>query len=188
MYRSKIMLALSAAALAGLPACDKAEPGNPAAAAEKDGKEGGAQTIAAGLAADGSFMTAAKAAGIDATLAGPGPYTVFVPDEAAFKKLPAGTVDGWLKPETRPELSRVMTYHILPGTVLTADIDKAIDAAKGKAQLATMGGGVLTASKEGGKIVLTDSAGSKATLLGDEQTRSNGVVHAIDTVLTPKKA
>ena len=190
MNRSRIMLALSAALLT-LPACEKAEPGNPAAAAEdkgKDGKEGTATTIAAGLPQDSRFMTAAKAAGIDATLAGPGPYTVLVPDDAAFNKLPAGTFDNWMKPESRPELSSVLTYHVLPGTVLAADIGKAIDAGKGKAQLATMGGEVLTATKDGGKIVLTDAAGNKASIVGDEATRSNGVVHQIDTVLMPRKA
>lgn len=188
MNRSKIVLALSIAALVTLPACEKAEPGNPAAAAEKDGKEATATTIAAGLGQDSRFMAAAKAAGIDATLAGPGPYTVLVPDDAAFDKLPAGTFDGWLKPESRPQLSGVLTYHVLPGTVLAADIDKAIDAGKGKAQLATMGGEVLTATKDGGKIVLTDAAGGKASIVGKEETRSNGVVHRIDAVLRPRAA
>lgn len=188
MNRSRMMLALSAVALVALPACEKAEPGNPAAAAKADGKEGTATTIAAGLPQDSRFLTAAKAAGIDATLAGPGPYTVFVPDDAAFNKLPAGTFDNWLKPESRPELSSTLTYHILPGTVLAADIGKAIDAGKGKAQLATMGGAVLTATKDGGKIVLTDAAGTKASIVGNEETRSNGVVHRIDAVLAPRKA
>ena len=188
MNRSRIMLALSAAALMLLPACEKAEPGNPAAAAEKDGKEGTATTIAAGLPKDSRFLAAAKAAGIDATLAGPGPYTVLVPDNAAFEKLPAGTFDNWMKPESRPQLSSVLTYHILPGTVLAADIGKAIDAGKGKAPLATMGGEVLTATREGGKIVLTDAAGNKAAIVGDDVTRSNGVVHRVDAVLSPRKA
>lgn len=188
MNRSRIMLVISAAALLALPACEKAEPGDPAAAAENDGKEGTATTIAAGLPKDSRFMAAAKAAGIDATLAGPGPYTVLVPDDAAFNKLPAGTFDNWMKPESRPQLSGVLTYHVLPGTVLAADIGKAIDAGKGKAQLATMGGEVLTATKDGGKIVLTDAAGNKASIVGDEATRSNGVVHQIDAVLMPRKA
>ena len=188
MNRSRTMLALSAAALIALPACEKAEPGNPATAANEDGKEGTATTIAAGLPKDSRFMTAAKAAGIDATLAGPGPYTVLVPDDAAFDKLPAGTLDNLLKPESRPQLSGILTYHVLPGTVLAADIGKAIDAGKGKAQLATMGGEVLTATKDGGKLVLTDAAGNKASIVGEEETRSNGVVHRIDTVLTPRKA
>jgi uncharacterized surface protein with fasciclin (FAS1) repeats len=188
MNRSRIMLALSTVALLALPACEKAEPGNPAATAKENGKEGSATTIAAGLPKDSRFMAAAKAAGIDATLAGPGPYTVLVPDDAAFNKLPAGTLDNLMKPESRGQLSSLLTYHIMPGTVLAADIGKAIDAGKGKAQLATMGGEVLTATKDGGKIVLTDAAGNKASIVGDEVTRSNGVVHQVDAVLMPRKA
>ena len=187
MNRSRNMLALSAAALIALPACEKAEPGDPTAVKE-DGKDGTATTIAAGLPKDSRFMAAAKAAGIDATLAGPGPYTVLVPDNAAFEKLPAGTVDNMMKPESRPQLSGMLTYHVLPGTVLAADIGKAIDTGKGKAQLATMGGEALTATREDGKIVLTDAAGNKATIVGEEVTRSNGVVHQIDAVLSPAKA
>jgi uncharacterized surface protein with fasciclin (FAS1) repeats len=151
-------------------------------------KQAGDKTIAAGLDQNGSFFKAAKAAGLDGTLAGPGPYTVIVPDDAAFAKLPKGTLDGWMKPESRAELTRVMTYHILPGTVLAADIGKAIDDGKGKAVLATMGGGTLTATREGDKIVLTDGDGHKATMAATDETLANGVVHRVDTVLMPGKA
>lgn len=151
-------------------------------------KQAGDKTIAAGLDQNSRFIQAAKAAGLDATLAGPGPYTVFVPDDAAFTKLPQGTFDNWLKPEARTELTRVMTYHILPGTVLAEDIGKAIDNGKGKAELATMGGGVLTATREGDKIVLTDSSGGKATIAKADETLANGVVHRTDTVLRPGEA
>ena len=150
-------------------------------------KQAGDKTIAAGLDQNGSFFKAAKAAGLDATLAGPGPYTVIVPDDAAFAKLPEGEFDSWLKPESRNELTRVMTYHILPGTVLAADIGKAIDDGKGKAVLATMGGGTLTASREGDKIVLTDGDGHKATMAGTDETLANGVIHRVDGVLMPGK-
>jgi uncharacterized surface protein with fasciclin (FAS1) repeats len=112
---------------------------------------------------------------------------VIVPDDAAFGKLPEGTLDGWMKPESRPELTRVVTYHILPGTVLTADIGKAIDENKGKAVLATMGGGTLTATREGDKIVLIDGGGHKATLAKTDETLANGVVHRADAVLIPAK-
>lgn len=151
-------------------------------------KQAGDKTIAAGLDQNSRFIQAAKAAGLDATLAGPGPYTVFVPEDAAFTKLPQGTFDNWLKPESRTELTRVMTYHILPGTVLAEDIGKAIDSGKGKAELATMGGGVLTATREGDKIVLTDSSGGKATIAKADETLANGVVHRTDGVLTPGEA
>ena len=79
----------------------------------------------------------------------------------------------------------MLTYHILPGTILAADIGKAIDNGKGKAVLATMGGATLTATKDGDTIVLTDAAGTKATSPGPTRTASNGVVHHIDAVLMP---
>ena len=90
-----------------------------------------------------------------------------------------------MKPENRSALTGVLTYHILPGVVLAADIDKAIENGKGKAVLATMGGGTITATKEGDKIILTDSAGTKANVTAADQQSSNGVVHRIDAVLAP---
>jgi len=186
MTRSMLTLGVAAAALA-LAGCGRGdEAGQPAAgpaAESKDSPEG--QTIAAGLDQKGRFFAAAKAAGLDATLGGPGPYTVLVADDAAFGKLPAGTADNWLKPESRAQLTGVLTNHILPGTVLAEDVSKAIDNGKGKAVLATMGGGTLTATKEGDKIVLTDAAGTKATVTKADEKHSNGVVHHIDTVLVP---
>jgi uncharacterized surface protein with fasciclin (FAS1) repeats len=148
-------------------------------------KAAGTKTISAGLPANGKFMMAAKTAGLDQTLAGPGPYTVLVPDDAAFDKAPAGTFD--TKPENRAQLTGVLTNMILPGTVLVADIDKAIDSGKGKAVLATMGGGTVTATKEGGNTVLTDSAGDKATITKGDEQYTNGVVHHVDAVLMPAK-
>jgi uncharacterized surface protein with fasciclin (FAS1) repeats len=190
MNRFVLPLAAAAAALS-LNACDKGgqKANEPAAAQTGEAKKAaGEQTIAAGLDQNSRFFAAAKSAGLDATLAGPGPYTVLVPDDAAFAKLPKATIDAWAKPESRAQLTGVLTYHILPGTVLADDIGKAIDNGKGKAVLATMGGGTLTATREGGKIVLADSAGDKATIVGPDEKRSNGVVHHIDTVLMPAKA
>jgi len=148
-------------------------------------KAAGDRTIAAGLNASGKFMASAKAAGLDQTLAGPGPYTVFVPDDAAFDAAPAGTFDA--KPDNRAQLTGILTNLILPGTVMAADIGKAIDVGKGKGVLATMGGGTLTAAKDGDKIVLTDAAGHKATVTQADDQFSNGVVHHVDAVLMPAK-
>jgi len=189
MRKSAYSLAVAAVALAvtGCNAQNQARKDEASKGTEAV-KQAGGKTIAAGLDQNSNFIKAAKAAGLDATLAGPGPYTVIVPDDAAFAKLPQGTYDDWLKPESRPELTRVLTNHILPGTVLTADIGKAIDDGKGKAMLATMGGGTLTATREGDKIVLTDSEGHKATMANADETLSNGVVHRVDTVLMPAKA
>jgi len=177
-----------AGSLFTVSACNNNQGGNAAAPDSQTPeaeKAAGTKTIAAGLDANSPFMAAAKAAGLDQTLAGPGPYTVLVPDDAAFSSAPAGTFDA--KPENRAQLTGVLTNMILPGTVLAADIDKAIEAGKGKAVLATMGNGTVTATKEGGKIVLTDAAGNKSTVTQADQNFSNGVVHRISAVLMPSK-
>lgn len=189
MTRNMVPLALTIALIA-VSGCNVSDQASKAAAnnGAEAVKQAGDKSIAAGLDQNSRFIQAAKAAGLDATLAGPGPYTVFVPDDAAFNKLPQGTFDNWLKPESRTELTRVLTYHILPGTVLADDIGKAIDNGKGKAELATMGGQALTAAREGDKIVLTDGAGGKATIAKSDETLANGVVHHTDTVLMPGSA
>ena len=186
MTRTALTLGLAAAALALAGCGDRDNAGQAGGTQSGDAKEAaGGQTIAAGMNQQGRFFAAAKAAGLDATLGGPGPYTVLVADDAAFGKLPAGTADNWMKPESRAQLTGVLTNHILPGTMLAEDIGKAIDTGKGKAMLLTMGGGTLTATREGGNIVLTDAAGTKATVTKADEKHSNGVVHHIDTVLVP---
>jgi uncharacterized surface protein with fasciclin (FAS1) repeats len=173
--------------LAGCEKAGKQADGN-GAVPPKAAEAAGNATIADGIAgnsSDSRFAAATKAVGLDKTLAGPGPYTVLVPSDDAFDKLPAGALDTLMKPDSRAQLTGVLTYHILPGTILTADIAKAIENGKGKAVLATMNGATLTATKDGDTIVLTDAAGTKATLTGDEDKRSNGVVHQIDAVLMP---
>jgi len=186
---TKVLSIAIGAALLATTACSRDEGGNQSASPEAQSSEAkelaGDKTIGAGLAADSKFLAAAKAAGLDQTLAGPGPYTVFVPSDAAFAGAPAGTLD--TKPENRAQLTGALTNLILPGTVLAEDIGKAIDGAKGKAILATMGGGTLTASKDGDKIVLTDSSGKTATITQADQQFSNGVVHHIDALLLPSE-
>ena len=188
MHKRALVIAM-AGTLLTVSACNNTDAGGgneaPAAQTPEAAKAAGTKTIAAGLEASSPFMSAAKAAGLDQTLAGPGPYTVLVPDDAAFASAPAGTFEA--KPENRAQLTGVLTNLILPGTVLAADIDKAIEAGKGKAVLATMGGGTVTATKEDGKTVLTDSAGNKATVTQADQQFSNGVVHRVSAVLMPSK-
>jgi uncharacterized surface protein with fasciclin (FAS1) repeats len=188
MRKSALAIGVAAAVLA-IGACGKEQgsPGGNGATTSAEGGDAGGKTIAAGIGENSKFAAAAKAAGLDATLAGPGPYTVLVPADEAFNKLPNGQYDSWTKPEGRAQLTGVLTYHILPGTVLAEDIGKAIDNAKGKAVLATMGGGTLTATREGGNVVLTDGAGNKATVTRGDQKYSNGVVHQIDGVLMPQQ-
>ena len=186
MKTQTFTLGLAAAALLAA-GCNNNATGNRTNAQTPEAqKAAGTKTIAAGLAPGGKFVTAAKAAGLDQTLAGAGPYTVLVPDDAAFDKAPAGTLD--TKPENRAQLTSVITNLILPGTMLAADIDKAIDKGKGKAVLATFGGGTLTATRDGGKTVLTDARGDKATITKADEQYSNGVVHHVDAVLMPAKA
>ena len=188
MKNHALVLSVAAAALLSLTACNKNNGGNnaaPSAQTPKAEKAAGNKTIAAGLTQDSKFMAAAKAAGLDQTLAGPGPYTVFVPTDAAINGVPAGTFD--TSPANRAQLTGIITNLVLPGTVLVADIDKAIDAGKGKAPLATMSGGTLTATKDGSNTVITDSAGHKAVIVKGDEQFSNGVVHEIDGVLMPAK-
>ncbi|MCY7281118.1 MAG: fasciclin domain-containing protein, partial [Sphingomonas bacterium] len=174
----RIALTLLAAAATTLAACDTKADDTAAPKSEAARDAAGDKTIASGLGADDSkFADAAKASGLDATLAGPGPYTVLVPVNGAFDKLPAGALDTLLKPESRAQLTKLLTGHILPGAILSADIGKAIDNGKGKATLATFGGGTITATRDGDKIVLTDSAGGKAIVSAADDKRSNGVVH-----------
>src|SRR3954466_5509381 len=141
MKTRSFAFALATTALIGLGACSKGQSNGeaPKAQTSEAEKAAGNKTIAAGLDANGKFMAAAKAAGLDQTLAGPGPYTVFVPDDAAIGSAPAGTFD--VDPKNRPQLTGIVTNLVLPGTVMVADIDKSIDANKGKAMLATMSGG-----------------------------------------------
>jgi uncharacterized surface protein with fasciclin (FAS1) repeats len=184
-----LALGLATAALLAAGGCSSKNDGNAngahSAQTPQAQKAAGTKTIAAGIAPNSRFMVIAKSAGLDQTLAGPGPYTVFVPTDEAFATAPAGTFD--VTPQNRAQLTGVLTNLILPGTVLVADIDKAIDNAKGKAMLATMGGGTVTATKEDGKTVLTDAAGHKATITGGDEQFTNGVVHRIDAVLMPSK-
>ena len=185
MKTQTLTLGLAAVMLAAGGCDNKSADNRTNAQTPEARKAAGTKTIAAGMAQGGKFITAAKAAGLDQTLAGAGPYTVLVPDDAAFDKAPAGTFDA--KPENRAELTAVITNLILPGTVLVADIDKAIDRGKGKTVLPTFGGGTLTATKEGGKTVLTDAKGNKATITKGDEQYSNGVVHHVDAVLMPAK-
>jgi len=189
MKTHALALGVAAASLISLTACNKGSGGTANGPENVQSpqaqKAAGEKTIAAGLDQNGKFMAAAKAAGLDQTLAGPGPYTLFVPTDQAVGAAPAGTFD--TTPGNRAQLTGMITNMILPGTVLVADIDKAIDAGKGKAPLATMGGGTLTATKEGGNTVITDSASHKAMITQGDEKFSNGVVHQVDAVLMPSK-
>ncbi len=132
-----------------------------------------------------TLVAAVKAAGLVETLKGAGPFTVFAPTNAAFGKLPEGTVDGLLKPESKETLSKILTYHVVAGKHSAKDLLAKIKAGKGKAELATVAGDTLTAAKKGSGIELTDTKGGKAKVTQADVMQSNGVIHVIDTVVMP---
>lgn len=133
-----------------------------------------------------TLVAAVKAAGLVETLQGKGPFTVFAPTNAAFNKLPKGTVETLLKPENLKMLQTVLTYHVVAGKMNATDIAKAIKAGDGKATLNTVSGGTLTAWMKGKDLYLTDENGNAAKVTIADVNQSNGVIHVIDAVVTPK--
>lgn len=134
-----------------------------------------------------TLVAAVKAAGLVDTLSGAGPFTVFAPTNAAFDKLPAGTVDKLVQPDMKPQLTAILTYHVVPGTITAADLKAATMKNGGKAMLTTVEGKTLTVEDKMGKLVLIDQAGHTAGIEIADVAQSNGVVHVIDTVLLPSK-
>lgn len=132
-----------------------------------------------------TLVAAVKAAGLVDTLQGAGPFTVFAPVNAAFEKLPAGTVDTLLKPENKDTLVKILTYHVVPGKVTSTELKKLIKAGGGKAKVKTVSGGTLTAMIEGKGVVLVDEKGGKSHVTQVDVMQSNGVIHVIDTVVMP---
>ena len=132
-----------------------------------------------------TLVAAVKAAGLVDTLSGKGPFTVFAPTDAAFKKLPAGTVETLVQPENKQKLTGILTYHVVAGKMNAADLAKAIKDGGGKATLKTVAGGELTATMAGDKVVITDAKGGKSTVTIADVNQSNGVIHVVDTVLMP---
>jgi uncharacterized surface protein with fasciclin (FAS1) repeats len=133
-----------------------------------------------------TLVAAVKAAGLVDTLEGAGPFTVFAPTNAAFAKLPAGTVDTLLKPENKATLTKVLTYHVVPGRMTATGLMKAIKEGEGEARLKTVAGDTLTVKQAGpGKLTVTDAKGDVANVTIADVLQSNGVIHVIDTVLLP---
>ncbi|KAB7648037.1 fasciclin domain-containing protein [Polymorphobacter fuscus] len=133
-----------------------------------------------------TLVAAVKAAGLVDTLKGAGPFTVFAPTNAAFAKLPAGTVDTLLQPANKATLTAVLTYHVVAGKMNAKDIAAAIKSGGGKATLTTVQGAPLTASMMGKTLVLTDAKGGTSRVTIGDVNQSNGVIHVVDTVLLPQ--
>lgn len=132
-----------------------------------------------------TLVAAVKAAGLVDTLSGAGPFTVFAPTNAAFAKLPAGTVDTLLLPQNRAMLQSVLTYHVVPGRIAAADLMSMIASGGGQAQLKTVQGGTLTARMMGDRVMLTDAKGGMSHVTQADVMQSNGVIHVVDGVALP---
>lgn len=199
-----LTLSVASAALLGLAACNNnAEPAQtPADAAPAatmtpttmDPMVGGApmspnETIVANAAKASNLTTlvsAVQAAGLAETLSGPGPFTVFAPDNAAFEKVPAATREALMAPAGKADLTRILTYHVVPGRLTAADLATQAQANGGKVELTTVQGATLTATvNPDGSVTLTDAKGGSSRVTQADVLQSNGVVHVIDTVVMP---
>ena len=132
-----------------------------------------------------TLVAAVKAAGLVDTLKGPGPFTVFAPTNEAFNALPAGTVTTLLKPESKPTLTKILTYHVVSGKIDAAALTKMISDGKGSATLKTVEGGTLIAKMAGNGVTITDAKGGVAHVTIANVYQSNGVIHVVDKVLLP---
>src|ERR1700733_16290591 len=130
-----------------------------------------------------TLVAAVKAAGLGETLKGPGPFTVFAPTNAAFAKLPAGTVDTLLKPENKAKLTSVLTYHVVAGRMTTKELREKVKEGGGMAELKTVEGEPLTVKENDGKLWLIDAKGDMAQITIGDVIQSNGVIQVINTVL-----
>lgn len=174
--------------------CSGATPASaPAPAPDHHAETGGAamegKTIAT-LATEtedlSTLLAAVKAAGLVDTLNGDTELTVFAPTNAAFGKLPEGTVETLVKPENKEILTGILTYHVVAGEVKAADLVAAIESSDGHYTIETVNGGTLTASIVDGAPVLTDAKGGTSKIIATDVDASNGVVHLIDTVVMPQ--
>jgi len=147
------------------------------------------ETIVSVAASNENFTTlvaAVKAAGLVDVLNSKGPFTVFAPVNDAFGKLPEGTVASLLKPENKKLLTAILTYHVVAGKFKAKDVVKAINDNGGKFVITTVQGGKLTASLKDGKVILTDVKGNISTIIITDVDASNGIIHAIDSVVMPQ--
>lgn len=157
-------------------------------AGEASGDMSADRTIVENAAASQDLETlvaAVRAAGLDSTLSGEGPFTVFAPTDAAFEKLPAGTVDALLQPANKNVLTAVLAYHVVPGRITAADLARQIEAGGGKAALSTVQGAQLTATSGPDGVTVTDTQGNASRVTAADMTQKNGVIHVVDAVLLP---
>lgn len=142
--------------------------------------------VAAGSKDFSTLVAAVKAADLVKTLSGEGPFTVFAPTNDAFGKLPKGIVDALLKPEAKEKLTAILTYHVVAGKFDAAAVVEGIKKNNGKLTIKTVQGGTLIASLKGKDVILTDEAGNTSKVVIADVKASNGIIHAIDSVVMPK--
>ncbi len=142
--------------------------------------------VASGNDSFTTLVAAVKAADLVDTLSGQGPFTVFAPTNEAFDKLPEGTVESLLKPENKEKLKSVLTYHVVSGKFEASAVMDAISKNDGKFTVDTVQGGKIDLSVKDGKVILTDANGGTSTVVIADVEASNGVIHAIDSVVMPK--
>lgn len=207
IIRTTALATVSAAALMALAACGDNNARTPAAPADATPADSAAMTPATtdatvgGVAmspSDNIVVNASKApnlttlvsalqtAGLTQTLEGTGPFTIFAPDNAAFEKIPAATREGLMQPAQKAELTKILTYHVVPGRLTAADLAAQAQANNGTATLTTVQGERLTVRDAGGgRWTITDAKGGTSTITQADVGQSNGVVHVVDTVLMP---
>ena len=132
-----------------------------------------------------TLVNAIKSAGLAPTLSATGPYTVFAPTNEAFAQLPAGTVDNLMKPASKANLIKLLTYHVVPGKLTSADLLTKVKEGKGKLELNTLSGGTLIVMSQGAKLYLVDEKGGKSFITIADVAQSNGVIQVVNSVLKP---
>jgi uncharacterized surface protein with fasciclin (FAS1) repeats len=172
---------LSFGAVAGVYAQENPEVGGAPMYADKNIVEN-----AVNSADHTTLVAAVQAAGLVETLSGEGPFTVLAPVNAAFEALPEGTVETLLLPENKDQLTQILTCHVIPAKALSTDIVSMVEADGGEHMVETVGGCMLTLKADGGKVTVTDENGTVANVTIPDVIQSNGVIHVIDAVLTPK--
>jgi uncharacterized surface protein with fasciclin (FAS1) repeats len=190
MISTRPWLAVLASAAVALSACGREAPAEQTAPAPTPAPApAGTDTVLKVAQRDPDFTTlvsALQTAGVAGTLDGAGPFTVFAPTNAAFEKVPAERRDALTKPEGQADLRRLLTYHVVPGDLNAAALMQRIQAGGGSLALTTLQGGVLTArTNPDGSISLTDAAGGTSRVAEADMAASNGVIHGVDTVLSP---
>lgn len=193
--RTTTLAGVSLAAMLALAACgNNADEGVPADATATDtsamapapAASGTVVEVAQGNPDFSTLVSAVTAADLGATLGGGGPFTVFAPTNAAFEKVPAATRDSLMAPAGKADLTKILTYHVVPGRVDAATLTQQIQAGGGSAALTTVEGGILTARVGAdGSVTLTGENGGVSRVVQADVPASNGVIHAIDTVAMP---